>query len=197
MQAEWAIKYDRDSTMVKKKKAKEAEVVAPEKRIWREAINAENGKLHDNGFHTYEVDPLDHAETEVRAYSHVTPLMKLLAKELRKQQSELGLWDPYFCKGAMVGKLNSLGFDHVHNVNEDCYQVMASGKLPYHDIVISAPPYSGDHLEKIVEFCMSPGQANKIWLLLLPNWVERKPYFEKHVGTESSRLFFIAPVKRY
>ena len=44
---------------------------------------------------------------------------------------------------------------------------------------------------------MSARQSNKIWLLLLPNWVERKPYFEKHVGTESSRLFFIAPVKRY
>ena len=72
---------------------------AKAQRIWREAIGAENGVLHSNGFHTYNVDPLDHAETDVRAYSHVTPLMKLLAGELEKSPEELGLWDPYFCKG--------------------------------------------------------------------------------------------------
>jgi len=86
-----------------------------EKRIWREAIAAPNGALYANGFHTYKVDPLDHAETDVRAYSHVTPLMKMLAKELSKPSEELGLWDPYFCKGAMVAKLGSLGFPKVHN----------------------------------------------------------------------------------
>ena len=79
-------------------------------------------------------------------------------------------------------KLASLGFPRVHNKNEDCYAVMASGQLPSHDIVISAPPYSGDHLERIVEFCMSPAQASKIWLLLLPNWVERKPHLEQHLS---------------
>jgi hypothetical protein len=74
---------------------------------------------------------------------------------------------------------------------------MSSGKPPDHDIVITAPPYSGDHMEKLMKFVMSPPQANKIWLLLLPNFVERKDFFERYVGGERSRLFFIAPVVRY
>ena len=68
----------------------------------------------------------------------------------------------------MKKRLASLGFPHVHNENEDCYQVMASGKLPQHDIILSAPPYSGDHLEKFVQHCMSPAEAHAAHLMLLP-----------------------------
>jgi len=94
----------------------------------------------------------------------------------------------------MVKRLNELGFKKVHNVNEDCYKVFASGSLPDHDVLISSPPYSGDHLERCLRFCA--GSA-KSWCLLLPNWVESKPYFKEVLGSKTAELFYISPVERY
>ncbi|CAE8639104.1 unnamed protein product, partial [Polarella glacialis] len=165
---------------------------AKAKRIWREAVPSAPA---ENGFHTFKADALDHAETDVRAYMHLKPLLARLAQELSKKgPSELKLWDPYFCKGAMVKKLASLGFPKVHNVNEDFYAVAASGKLPDYDVLLSSPPYSGDHLERCLKFCVG---STKPWCLLLPIWVERKPYFSELLGEEAKRLIYIAPVNRY
>lgn len=162
------------------------------KRIWREAVPSAPA---NNGFHTYKVDALDHAETDIRAYEHLTPLLKLVATQLSKPQADLRLWDPYFCKGSMVKRLGTLGFNKVHNVNEDFYAVIASGTLPEHDVIISSPPYSGDHLERCLKFC---AKSTSTWCLLLPNWVESRPYFEQALGKEKcDRLFYIAPARRY
>lgn len=160
-------------------------------RIWREAVPSEPTA---NGFHTYKVDPLDHAETDTRAYMHITPLLQMLAKHWSKQPAQLGLWDPYFCKGGMVKCLAGLGFQKVHNVNEDFYAVIESGKLPDHDVLISSPPYSGDHLERCLRFCAG---SKKSWCLLLPNWVQSRPYFKEVLGEKAARVFFISPVERY
>jgi len=175
-----------DALDILKKKAKS-------ERIWREVVPSE--PISD-GYHNYQVDPLDHAETDLRAYLHLKPFLLLLANRLHKQQAQLGLWDPYFCKGAMVERLGKLGFKKVHNVNEDCYAVFKSGKLPDHDVVITSPPYSGNHIERCLRFCSANG-AKKAWCLLLPNWVQSRPYFQEILGEESSRVFFISPMARY
>eukprot|EP00928_Gymnodinium_smaydae_P005195 TRINITY_DN11786_c0_g2_i1.p1 TRINITY_DN11786_c0_g2~~TRINITY_DN11786_c0_g2_i1.p1 ORF type:complete len:367 (+),score=77.44 TRINITY_DN11786_c0_g2_i1:50-1102(+) len=164
---------------------------AKAKRIWREAVPS---VTEANGFHNYEVDALDHAETDIRAYQHLTPFLTLLAEELSKRAKDLKLWDGYYCKGAMIKRLAALGFPHVHNKNEDFYAVIDSGKLPEHDVFLSSPPYSNDHLERCVRFC---AQSKKTWCLLLPNWVESRPYFKEALKGKESRLLFIAPVERY
>eukprot|EP00933_Yihiella_yeosuensis_P019462 TRINITY_DN15769_c0_g1_i6.p1 TRINITY_DN15769_c0_g1~~TRINITY_DN15769_c0_g1_i6.p1 ORF type:complete len:322 (-),score=60.76 TRINITY_DN15769_c0_g1_i6:63-1028(-) len=161
------------------------------KQIWRDA---QPSVTAPNKFHSYDVDPLDHAETEPRALGHAAAVLRNLALEMSKISSSLKLWDPYFCKGAMKEHFKKLGFTKVHNANEDCYAVFKSGNLPEHDVIISNPPYSEDHIEKCLKFCVS---NRKPWLLLLPNWVASKPYYKEVLGKKASDVFFISPVERY
>ena len=77
--------------------------------------------------HPFQTDVLDHAETELRAYCHVAPVLKLLSKHFRLRLRDLQIWDPYFCKGTVVKHLAELGFQKVHNVNEDFYKVQETG----------------------------------------------------------------------
>ena len=48
-------------------------------------------------------------------------------------------------------------------------------------MLLTNPPYSGDHFRKILEFC---GRSRKPWLLLLPNFVCRKAYYQPSLGLE-------------
>lgn len=44
--------------------------------------------------------------------------------------------------------------------------------MPAHDVVVTNPPFSGDHVSKILRFCSRRGA--KPWFLLLPNFVYLK-----------------------
>eukprot|EP00439_Symbiodinium_sp_Y106_P028050 s8270_g3.t1 len=97
--------------------------------------------------HAFESDPLDHAETELRAYRHVVPLLKLLAEQFGVRSKKLQIWDPYFCKGAMVKHLAQLGF------TKDFYKVIREDRVPEHHVFMTNPPYSSDDLPRCLEFC--------------------------------------------
>lgn len=64
------------------------------------------------------------------------------------------------------------------------------GSLPDYDILVTNPPYSSDHVEKLLAFV---AKSSKPWLLLLPNYCYMKDYFA--IVQKSCRPFFIAPVK--
>eukprot|EP00445_Apocalathium_hangoei_P040396 CAMPEP_0203950766 /NCGR_PEP_ID=MMETSP0359-20131031/84803_1 /ASSEMBLY_ACC=CAM_ASM_000338 /TAXON_ID=268821 /ORGANISM="Scrippsiella Hangoei, Strain SHTV-5" /LENGTH=437 /DNA_ID=CAMNT_0050883083 /DNA_START=67 /DNA_END=1380 /DNA_ORIENTATION=+ len=143
-----------------------------------------------DGPFTYNPDPDDHCETDVRAYRHIKPLLQQIEKAIYgKNAGELKLWDPYYCNGGTVKNLANLGFPKVHNRNEDFYAVLASGKLPPHDVLITSPPYSEDHIEKCMRHAAFSG---KPWCILLPNWVNRKDYFQELLKTAPS-LIGVAP----
>jgi hypothetical protein len=38
--------------------------------------------------------------------------------------------------------------------NEDFYEVKAAGKCPDYDVLVTNPPFSGDHLERIFKFAV-------------------------------------------
>ena len=61
------------------------------------------------------------------------------------------IYDPYYCDGGVVRNLNSLGFPNIHNVKEDCYAIWQRQDLPSFDILVTNPPYSGDHVSY---FCL-------------------------------------------
>ena len=42
-------------------------------------------------------------------------------------------------------------------------------------MIVTNPPYSKDHMDRCIRFCCENG---KPWLLLLPNYVYRKEYYE-------------------
>jgi hypothetical protein len=129
--------------------------------------------------HPFEVDPLDHAETPFEAYRDIEPFLFRLSQLLgRRSKAELQLWDPYFCEGSVKAHLARLGFTSVHNENEDAYARMAAGPPP-HDVLVSNPPFSGDHMKRVVSFCVRSG---KPWLLLMPDFVSRKTWFRAAIG---------------
>ena len=61
-------------------------------------------------------------------------------------------------------------------------------------VLVTNPPYSGDHKERVVEFCVKSG---KPWALLLPNYVATKQYYMAAVAKQGGGLgqqpFYIVP----
>ena len=142
----------------------------------------------------YKADPLDHAETPGVAYEHIVQLLDFVCMKLGKSRDSLIIYDPYYCKGAVIENLCKLGFTQVINKKQDFY----TNPETEFDVVVTNPPYSGDHPEKLIDFCSKYG---KPWFLLVPNWVYLKPYWQttcqKMRQRYGSAPFFVAPKKRY
>lgn len=147
----------------------------------------------------------DHCETAPEAYRHVTDLLRLVARKLGVPPEELRIYDPYFCNGAVARHLAALGFPNVYNRNEDFYAVQAAGQLPQFDVLLTNPPYTHPHPQRLLEFCVA---CKKPWLALMPNWVCTKDYYYASLGqpppsqlpppdAEGSGAFYLAPRKRY
>merc|ERR1719235_3107528 len=92
----------------------------------------------------------------------------------------------------MKEHLAELGFESVYNRNEDFYAVIDAGQVPDYDILVTSPPYSRDHMQRVVEFC---GASSKSWALLLPSFVHRKQYWSACMS--DAPLAWVVPKKRY
>lgn len=135
----------------------------------------------------------DHCETAPEAYADVVPLLKLLARSLGVPPASLRIYDPYYCNGAVARHLAAAGFPHVRNVNEDFYAADAAGTIPRFDVLLTNPPYSADHPERLLAYC---ARTRTPWLALMPNWVYAKPYFA--AASDAAPLqFLLVPTKRY
>ena len=132
------------------------------------------GTVLGDGKFPYQVDPSDHAETPAEAYADVAPMLEQLALALGKTKATVRIYDPYYCDGRVVSLLGALGFPLVYNRREDFYDKVARAQTPDFDILLTNPPYSGDHPARILDFCCASG---KPWLLLVPNWVYTKDYY--------------------
>lgn len=80
--------------------------------------------------------------------------------------------------------------------NEDFYKKLRQGSLPPHDCIITNPPFSGSHIQKLMEHCSSSG---KPWLILMPTYVALKDYYKDTVLTGGKRQacpFYLVPRKR-
>ena len=139
----------------------------------------------------FTADPDDHCETSPAAYKHIAPVLNLIAKALNKEPCDLQIYDPYYCAGGMVHHLNQLGFKNVYNKCEDFYASIAQEEVPAHDVVLTNPPYSGDHFDKLLKFLQS---NNKPALLLLPEHFFAKL---KSFDYSAKKFCFMTPPERY
>jgi len=147
----------------------------------------------------FEIDSQDHCETPQEAHEHISLFLTYLAQEiLRKDKSQLSIYDPFYCEGRIISNFSNLGFTNVNHPCEDFYTVLQSGKLPDFDVIVTNPPYSGDHIERFLKFCVS---TSKPWFLLLPNFVYMKDYYIPGLIPEGKivpqRVFYVVPEKRY
>lgn len=135
----------------------------------------------------YETEYGDHFETSYAAYRDLSPLLSLVASIVGRSKRELAIYDPYYCEGACLRHLRALGFENVRNVKEDFYAsaVYAGLRKPNFDVLVTNPPYSGDHKERIFRFAATCG---KPWAVLVPAYVLEKSYFPV-----STHPFFVSP----
>ena len=142
--------------------------------------------------HAFAPDPNDHCETSPLAYRHIAPILQLVAAALNKPPASLRIWDPYFCAGSVQRHLKAVGFPLVHNVNEDFYRVVASGALPEHDVLVTNPPYTADHVERFLRFAVG---NRKPWFLLVPDYFAHRSNYAPALG--AVRPFYLCPRERY
>ena len=149
----------------------------------------------------FEAEDDDHCETSPTAYAHIAPLLELLARKLHKKKpaKHLKIYDPYYCAGGTVQHLQGLGFPQVYNQPEDFYQIIADHKIPPHDVIVTNPPYSGDHFDRLLEFLQ---QSHRPFFLLLPSHFSKRPAYQDFVKAMSQDnnddgLVFVTPPERY
>jgi hypothetical protein len=147
-----------------------------------------NGK--ESPRHSFPTNPLDHCETPLQAYRDLQAFLLALCQLKRLTPSTLRIWDPYFCDGKVKEHLHQLGFTNVRNENRDFYQRIQDHDLPDCDLLLTNPPYSDNHIDKLMQFCKSQSQP---YVLLMPNWVARK----KDYALKGQPHFFLSPVNAY
>jgi len=142
----------------------------------------------------FETDADDHCESPLQAYKDIVPFLKDF-NERKASSGETLIYDPYFCNGAVIENFNLLGFSRVYNRKEDCYKVWSTSSYPSHDLLVTNPPYSGDHIEKLIDHVTSKSYGNRPFLLLMPQWVHKKEYYISK--TKGIRPFYVVPHRRY
>lgn len=149
--------------------------------------------------YTFPVDYNDHFETPEVAYADIMPLFTQTALTLGKSLSDLVVYDPYWCQGRMVEILAGLGVRNVINNNRDFYKDIRTKSIPGmvlfiryyfiildycvfvysidYDILITNPPFSGEHKVKLLEYLGSVNHRSRPFAILLPIYTVTKSYW--------------------
>ena len=77
-----------------------------------------------------------------------------------------------------------MGFTNVYNKLEDFYSKLAGNNLPPHDVLLTNPPYSKDHVSRILRHAASSAVPA---LLLVPAYVHTEPYYKQAVRPKQCR----------
>ena len=149
----------------------------------------------------YEVDYNDHFETPIEAYTDILPILdSLLVKGERQQhkRKEHIIYDPYYCDGRTKTILRTLGFDKVVHEKRDFYKDIQGGNIPNHHTLVTNPPYSDDHKEKCLEFCVKQFREQNIaFFLLIPNYVAARSYYRRILGDTIHDVAYLVPYSEY
>lgn len=138
--------------------------------------------------HPFETDADDHCETSPEAHENIANFLKALCGQIGKTPNELVIYDPYYCAGGTRRNLALIGFTNVINRNEDFYKVIEENRVPEHDVLVTNPPYSADHIERCVTFAAENLAAyGRPYMLLLPSYVIHKDYYLPALLTGGSR----------
>lgn len=81
----------------------------------------------------------------------------------------------------------------MYNCREDFYKVIEDGGVPEYDVLVTNPPYSADHMERMLRFCVA---SKKPWLCLVPNFMYTSDYYKEVLGSHT-KPFFVTPAVRY
>lgn len=141
----------------------------------------------------FSSDFLDHFETPLAAYRDIEEALDAVARGLGKSRASLRVYDPYYCRGAAARHLAALGFSDVHNANEDFYSSARYSDASLFDVVVTNPPYSGDHKERCLTWLRGLG---KPWFCLMWAHSAAKQWYTQSAHAAD---WFLAPtgLERY
>eukprot|EP00602_Paraphysomonas_sp_CaronLab_P001041 CAMPEP_0185033378 /NCGR_PEP_ID=MMETSP1103-20130426/22248_1 /TAXON_ID=36769 /ORGANISM="Paraphysomonas bandaiensis, Strain Caron Lab Isolate" /LENGTH=306 /DNA_ID=CAMNT_0027569617 /DNA_START=23 /DNA_END=943 /DNA_ORIENTATION=+ len=163
-------------------------VPCPGPCLHRDGVRGMSGEQTHNKFSKmkwdFEVDYNDHFETPLQAYVDLLPALAEAAKDIDKPLHELIIYDPYYCDGKMMEMLTDMGFRNVVNKNRDFYVDIESNNIPEYDILVTNPPYSGEHKSKLLQYLSG---ITKPFALLLPAYTATKSYWKEFVQSENTR----------
>jgi hypothetical protein len=142
--------------------------------------------------HPFATDYNDHFETPLQAVADLLPALDALCAHLGRSRATLRVWDPFFCAGGMARHLAKLGFAAAIHRNEDFYGVIAARGAPPFDVLLTNPPYSGDHKARVLDFAVSTG---KPFFLLLPAYCAGRAWWGARAAAAAP--FFAAPPRAY
>jgi hypothetical protein len=147
-----------------------------------------------NGQITFGGISADDRETPFTALQDIDVFLESIAFICNKKRSNLGIYDPYYCHGSIKTDMEKLGYcgTFIHNDPVDCYLAQKLKKVPDHDVVLTNPPFSGDHIKRALVYVQ---KSKKPWAFLLPSNVFLRPWFEELFACDS--IYFIAPHTRY
>ena len=144
----------------------------------------------------FKVDALDHCESPFEAYKDIDIFLQRYAKSIGKTKGTLSIYDPYFCNGEMKNNLNKLGYMQVYNKCEDFYKRIETNTIPDYDVFITNPPYSSDHMEKLLHYVKNMVlEKKKPFFLLLPNYVYTKQYYKDIMMNQLNHILYYIPIK--
>eukprot|EP00392_Amoebophrya_sp_AT5.2_P003563 g3568.t1 len=71
----------------------------------------------------------------------------------------------------------------VKNELRDFYEDVAKGTVPEHDLLVTNPPYSGDHKQKLLDYLLqlrtTGNDQKRPFAMLIPSWTCQKKFFRK------------------
>lgn len=157
--------------------------------------------------HSFSTNVLDHCETPRAAYEHLGSFLEVVGKMLHKDiqpTKSVRIWDPFYCNGSMKTIFQDMGFhnDNIIHQNVDFYQLIRDQTIPDHDILVTNPPYSDDHIHRLLEFVVTDETAKaRPSCLLLPNWVSRQPDYAQRFSDileqQGHELLYLSPLQAY
>ena len=155
----------------------------------------------------------DHFETPLQAYLDIKPVIDWLSmlQVSTTDETNLRLYDPYYCNGRTVKQLNDLGYDNIVHEKRDFYLDISNNTVPGHDIFITNPPFSDSHKARCLGYCFkklrqtngSHGvESNKKipFLLLMPAYVAAKQYYRDFLSKEldsADDIVYLVPSTTY
>lgn len=117
----------------------------------------------------------DHFETQTTALRHLVPALRALQEATKPLlPDEFALYDPYYCEGSVKAKWENLGFPKVLHECRDFYDDVKRGFVPNYDILVTNPPYSADHIPRLLDILVTRKQP---FALLVPDYVAKKPFY--------------------
>ena len=93
----------------------------------------------------------------------------------------------------------------VYNRNEDFYAAISQKTTPEYDVLLTNPPYSGDHWDRLLEFgCYgadaggsgSRSGTNRPLLALMPDFIAERSGFKQRATAAGKRWVFLGPKEK-